>query len=372
MHISNSAIKHWFALASGSALADRDLINSLVPRDESVLFTVPKKTDIDRSACKEPEGNALLQRAVGLHIRQRLRLRAGLDLQDQTRNQNLARVGPSKGLATIDLSSASDSISRQLIIDMLPFDWWSLLDDLRVEAALVDGESHTLEMISSMGNGFTFELETLLFYAITRVACRRSGVRGVISVYGDDIIAPCAIVPRLIRLFHYLGFKVNPEKSFWTGPFRESCGKHYHNGFDVSPFYIRREVSTVADLILHLNHLLEWDGRGFGFFTTPELAHFHQKWSRYIPAVLRGGIDPLDPGALVTGESPRHRIVPKTVSMHNYTGLSSLVHWYMMKETTETELPIRVDPHKELKLMTQPQVPCGERTSWMPYLLIDE
>lgn len=379
VHLSNSAVKHWLAFASGTRLSKQDCIL----REENVLFTVPKKTDIDRVACKEPEINMLLQRCVGNHIRSRLR-RVGINLNDQTRNQELARRAVREDLATIDLSSASDSITKQLVFDMLPFEWWSLLDDIRVKHTLIDpsflkedpevsrilktdpteklksldhsltdtGERlHELEMFSSMGNGFTFELESLLFYAITRVVCWRSGVRGIISVYGDDIIAPTRIVPRLKRIFDYIGFQVNMSKSFWRGPFRESCGKHYHNGFEVTPFYIRREILSLMDLILHLNHVLEWDGRGWGFFTTDSLAVFHKKWSKYVPARLHGGIDPSDPGALVTGDSPRQRLVPVTKStQHNR--LSAELHWLMMKESTDQV--ISVDPQKEVGYETQP------------------
>jgi hypothetical protein len=396
VHLSNSAIKHWLVFASGTRLSKQ--VCTL--REENVLFTVPKKSDIDRVACKEPEVNMLLQRAVGNHIRHQL-MKFGINLNDQTRNQELARCAVQKGLATIDLSSASDSITRQLVFDMLPFEWWSLLDDLRVKTTKIPAEFlaqsdqvvrilktdpsgplrdlnlpepkdkhiyHELEMFSSMGNGFTFELESLLFYAITRIVCRRSGVRGTISVYGDDIIAPIGIVPRLKRIFDYIGFTVNMKKSFWRGPFRESCGKHYHNGFDVTPFYIRREILSLMDLILHLNHVLEWDGRGWGFFTSDSLAAFHKKWSRYVPARLHGGIDPSDPGALVTGDLPRHRLVPVTKPwQHNR--LSAELHWFMMKESTD--IPIGVDPRFEVGYKTQPFISCGEQSTWRPYLITE-
>jgi hypothetical protein len=294
----------------------------------------------------------------------------GINLNDQTTNQDYACVGPFFGLATVDLSSASDSISKQLVFDMLPFEWWSLLDDLRVKSTIIEDPSvggsisHEMEMFSSMGNGFTFELESLLFYAITRVVCWKSGVRGTISVYGDDIIAPSKIVPRLKQLFHFIGFTVNAKKSYWRSPFRESCGKHYHNGFEVTPFYIRREILSLMDLILHLNHILEWDGRGWGFFTTPDLAAFHFKWSKYVPARLHGGIDPTDPGALVTGDSPRHRLVPVTKRV-KHNDESSQLHWFMMKESTD--LPISVDPRQDIGWTTQPVVSRGERSPWTPY-----
>lgn len=364
VHLSSSALKHWFAFASGTKLSKQNI----VLQEESVLFTVPKKSDIDRVACKEPEGNMLLQRGVGNFIRRRLR-RTGVDLNDQSVNQRLARDAVRKNLATIDLSSASDSISQQLVFDVLPFEWFSLLDDLRVKSTLIDGQIHDLEMFSSMGNGFTFELESLIFYAITRVVARRSGVRGTISVYGDDIIAPCALVPRLIRLFHLVGFKTNVEKTFWTGPFRESCGRHYHNGFDVTPFYVRREVLTLMDLILHLNHVLEWDGRHWGFFLTQELSNFHQRWSKYVPRRLYGGVDPANPAALVTGDSPRHQLVLRSKPV-KHNRLASELHWFMMRE--HTNIPICIDPTEGKAWVTRPAPTVEGRTTWRPYLITSD
>ncbi|DAD50998.1 TPA_asm: RNA-directed RNA polymerase [ssRNA phage SRR6960509_5] len=364
--LSESAVKHWLAAWSGTMLSSQQM--ALEERSE--LFTVPKKSDIDRVACKEPEGNMLLQRSVGIYIRNRLR-NVGIDLRDQTRNQNLARIAWGEGLATVDLSSASDSITRQLVFEFLPFDWWSLLDDLRVKSAIVDDHEHELEMFSSMGNGFTFELESLLFWAITRTVCKLSGTRrhpikGRISVYGDDIIMPSTVVRRQRRLFSFLGFKMNPKKTHWGSkdPFRESCGKHYYRGFDVTPFYIRREVQTLPDLINHLNHLLEWSGRGWGGFLDQELYILWLKWMKFVPKKLWGGIDPSDPSALVTGDSPQKHLVPRTreVGFDQHAGY---IHWHMSAQTEPREA-FSCDPRIDIGYKVKPVISRGERTSWMP------
>jgi hypothetical protein len=355
---------------------------------------VPKKSDIDRVACKEPEINVLLQKSVGNHIRRRLaNWRYGQNLNDQTVNQELARRGVEERLATIDLSSASDSITRQLIINLLPFEWWSLLDDLRVKSTVLpDGSLHEMEMFSTMGNGFTFELESLLFYAITRTVCRLSGIKGRISVFGDDIIAPIAVVRRLSRVFHYFGFTMNPKKTHFSGLFRESCGKHYYGGFDVSPFYIRREVQQLPDLINLLNQVLEWDGRGWGCFMTPALSRFHRKWALLVPRRLHGGIDTQDPSALVTGDIPRHRLVPimEKIPFDQQAGLDlwllaknqitfkdPLVRvddWWRVYMPTELSqwgdsVPLTLDPRRITGFRTKPIHSRGARTTWVPYLI---
>lgn len=361
-HVSSSAIKHWLRFASGTRLARQ----TLLPHEHSSLFTVPKKSDIDRVACKEPEINMVLQRSVGNHIRRRLR-KFGINLNDQTINRDLARDAVRLGLATVDLSSASDSITRQLAICLLPFEWWSLLDDLRVHSTVIDGEVHELEMFSSMGNGFTFELESLLFYAITRVVAEISGNRGRISVYGDDIIVPASVVPRLSRVFHWFGFRMNPSKTHYRGLFRESCGGHFYGGFDITPFYIRRPVRTLPDLINHLNALLEWDARGWGGFLSELSYRFWSRWSQKVPRILWGGLHPEDPTALVTGHRPRRRLVLRTrdLDIPQAAGLSLWLWKCDVSGDLERE-PFDIDPRLEAYAMAEPLESLGEQSPWSP------
>lgn len=360
-HVSTSAVKHWLQAASNTRLADQ----CLQLYENSVLFTVPKATDIDRVACKEPEVNMFLQRCVGIHMRKKL-LRVGIDLRDQTRNQNLAGTAFSEGLATVDLSSASDTVTSMLVYRLLPFDWWSLLDDLRVKTTEVRGEIHELEMFSSMGNGFTFELETLIFYALARTIGYFSGLSGTISVYGDDIIVPCSYAPRLARIFSFFGFKVNPKKSHWRGAFRESCGKHFYRNRDATPFYVRGPVRRKSDVIRLLNQLLIWDGSDFSFFVNEEFLRFHMKWAKVIPTQLWGGQDPMDPSALVTGHPPRDRLVPKTKGKRTDEG-ARLTTWFLVK--ARSPLAVEVAPSEVRYTRTSPQPGWTVRTAWDPWLL---
>jgi hypothetical protein len=359
--LSDSAVKHWLAFASGSRLSRLPL--NIV--GSSSLFTVPKKSEIDRVACKEPEGNMLLQRSLGICIRDRLR-RHGIDLRDQTRNQYLASIAQKSGLATVDLSSASDLISSQLIRLLLPFDWWSILEDLRVKSTVLpSGDTHELEMFSSMGNGFTFELESLIFFAITKVVLKLSRESGIVSVYGDDIICPSTIVPRLGKILSWFGFKLNQKKTHHRGPFRESCGKHFYNGHDVTPFYVREATRTLPQLVNILNHLLEWDGRGYGFFTTEKTYQFWVKWIKYVPKSIWGGIDPQDPTCLVTGHNPRQRLVASTERCR-VSEEPRLLLWQLRREYTDEEFCI--DPRQETGFMLSPVVNRGELTTWSPGL----
>lgn len=398
IHVSSSAIADWLTTASNTRLSS----NPVVVTDESVMFTVPKKSDIDRVACKEPSGNAYLQRLVGVFIRKRLR-RVGINLRDQSRNRRLAQLGSSMGnLATIDLSSASDSISSGLVFDLLPFEWWSFLDDIRIKRVRIpapihpDGVEvvHDLSMFSSMGNGFTFELESLIFWALARSIMSCSKVTGVVSVYGDDIIVPVTIVPRLVRVFHFCGFRTNSSKTFFKGKFRESCGGHYYAGLDVTPFYIRGEIRKLPHLISLLNQVLEWSGRGWGFFTDPELQQFHRRWARYVPKRVHGGVSPDDPSALVTGDGPRDRLVPDvSEAAKDYSDEAALTFWLMAKQQTpctkkvhwfnpvfpdlqeesrvlDQYVPVEVNPVVEVGLKYAHAATAGERTTWRPYLAL--
>jgi hypothetical protein len=344
----------------------------------SVLFTVPKSSTIDRVACKEPEINSFLQRAVGNHIAYRLR-RHGIDLSDQTRNQELARTAVRHNLATIDLSSASDSITRGLVYDLLPFEWVSYMDDIRCHYSSVDGETVELQMFSSMGNGFTFELETLIFYALTRAVCELSGVKGRISAYGDDIIAPSRIVPRLVRVFNWYGFTINQKKTHHQGHFRESCGLHVYKGIDVTPFYIRGPVVEMTDLIRLLNRLLEWSGRGWGFITDSSVSEFHRRWSKLVPEALWGGSDPDDITSLVTGHSPRSRFLPKAKDLRK-EGLKLMgetydahryVRWHTLRLADDSK-ELSVDVSRVGRGHIVPQPAWLNRTSWTPYLVFPE
>ncbi|DAD49846.1 RNA-directed RNA polymerase [ssRNA phage AIN002] len=285
------------------------------------FFTVPKKTDIDRACCKEPDINMYLQKGVGDHIRKCLK-RFGIDLNDQTRNQELAREGADGGhLATIDLSSASDSVTLGLVELIFPKEWLTLLMDLRspetrykrrVEDAVY--ETHVNEMLSSMGNGFTFEVESLIFFAIARaVAWFNREDFSKLSVYGDDIICPSTMYDDLVIALKYSGFTVNAKKSFASGPFRESCGKHYHHRQDVTPFYIRKPIERLSDLILLLNGIRKWSGSGGTTILDPVLESFWYRHSVFVPRCLWGGRNLGANDQLVTPDRPKSRLIARTV-----------------------------------------------------------
>jgi len=275
----------------------------------SVMFTVPKNSEIDRVACKEPELNMFMQRGIGDYIRSCLRSR-GIDLNDQSRNRKLAQEGSLTGhLATLDLTSASDLISTQLVAELLSPAWFVLLDSVRVKRTLIGEEYHELNMFSSMGNGFTFELESLIFYALSCAINFNWKIRGRVSVYGDDIITPTRIARVYPCVFAWFGFIVNMKKSFWNGGFRESCGGHYFDGVDVTPFYIKESVSNHSTLIQYLNQWRLWCTRSLHIaYFLPACDSFWEKYAKLVPKHLHGGKDIESVTSLVTTCTPKKEL----------------------------------------------------------------
>lgn len=276
----------------------------------AVLFTVPKKTDIDRCACKEPDVNMFLQKAVGRHVRKQLR-RFGVFLNDQSVNRGLARSGSlDGGLATLDLSSASDTMTISVVRMLLPEDWFLYLNDIRSHVVWVDGTPVRTEMFSSMGNGFTFELESLLFFVLMKSVAYFTNTPGVVSVYGDDIIIPSGMFDDACWVLNLFGFTPNPDKSFSDGLFRESCGGHYYSGEDVTPFYLRRRPERLTDLIRVANQLRKWSlSSPWRQHVWPELYQTWRELARHVPLDLWGGCDYAVDTQLVAPVSAQNRLV---------------------------------------------------------------
>lgn len=213
------------------------------------LTTVPKNAKVDRVIAIEPGINLWYQKAIGRLIRSRLR-RWGINLNSQEINQNLSRhASISGGMATIDFSAASDTISRELVREVLPHTWFCLLDCVRSKNVQVEGAFIPLEKFSSMGNGFTFELESLIFAAAAFAVCEYLEIpTDGISVYGDDVIIPCQALPLFQRFCDFIGFTVNTDKSHSSGYYRESCGSHWYNGFDVKPIFLKERIRNAEDV----------------------------------------------------------------------------------------------------------------------------
>jgi len=220
------------------------------------VTTVPKNSTIDRVIAIEPGMNLWFQKGLGRMIRNRLRL-IGLDLNSQDRNQQLSRLGSIRGdLATVDFSSASDSISSELVRLLLPPDWFLLMDLCRSKCGTLDSSTFWWQKFSSMGNGFTFELETLIFYSLAWAVCQKQKVSSRdVSVYGDDVIVPTESFDLFSRVSQFCGFTVNQKKSYSYGPFRESCGAHWFRGVNCKPIFLKERVHNAQAVIKLANNI---------------------------------------------------------------------------------------------------------------------
>nr|UJQ85319.1 MAG: hypothetical protein 3 [Leviviridae sp.] len=189
-----------------------------------------------------------------------------IGFRSQEPNRLLAREGSlTRELATLDLSEASDRVSNQLVRAMLD-NYPNLaegVDACRSRKADVPGHGVVrLVKFASMGSALTFPMEamvfsTIIFMAIARAIAEERGelrtrvdwnlimrYRSKVRVFGDDIVVPVRFVRPVVELLETFGFKVNSNKSFWTGGFRESCGKEFYNGHDVSIVKVRREFPS--------------------------------------------------------------------------------------------------------------------------------
>lgn len=211
-------------------------------RESSRLSFVAKNDLISRPICTETPLGMFYQLGLGHIIECRLATYFGIRLSTQPDiNRERARIGSIDGSwATIDLESASDTIGLEMCRGLLPRHVMGLIELLRSKNTTYQGTVIPLNMVSTMGNGFTFPLQTAIFAAVVKAVAKSLDIRmDKVDVFGDDIAVPTAMFSRVCRLLSILGFKVNRDKSFSEGPFRESCGHDYHTGVNVRGVYIK-------------------------------------------------------------------------------------------------------------------------------------
>ncbi len=237
-----------------------DRIQFLEPGDEMPVrvISVPKTLKTPRIIAIEPACMQYTQQGLLESIRNHLEgsyLYGFIGFDDQEPNQLLAQRGSSDGtLATLDLSEASDRVSNQHVRAMLePFPWFFRgVDSCRSRKADVPGHGVVrLAKFASMGSALTFPMEAMVFLTIifcgierdlSTLLTKKSQIMsflGQVRVYGDDIIIPVDHVQSVLDSLAAFGYKVNENKSFWTGKFRESCGREFYDGSDVSIVRVR-------------------------------------------------------------------------------------------------------------------------------------
>lgn len=249
-----------------------DDIRFLEPGDErpARIVTVPKTLKTPRIIAIEPTAMQYAQQMVASMLTEsmessRFPYESMIGFNDQGPNQAMARDGSFTGsLATLDLSEASDRVSNLLV--QVAFRRWTHLNGAiqacRTTSADVPGYGVIpLAKFASMGSALTFPVEAMIFLTLIMMGIEDAlripaggsdksrrlladDFRNSVRVYGDDMIVPSYTVREVIRTLETFGLKVNSRKSFWTGSFRESCGKEYWYGHDVSIVKCRRVLPS--------------------------------------------------------------------------------------------------------------------------------
>lgn len=230
---------------------DSDPKGSIYRETDSLTLTlVPKTFKSLRAIMPNTTIGSYMSYGLGEMIRKRLK-RNGFDIKTlQMKHRVLARLASvHKRYVTADLSSASDSISVALVNRLFPSDWLQILHQSRIgKVVLPNGSTVQSETFCTMGVGYTFPLQTLVFLslliAIQALRIPRKDWQRI-SVYGDDLIYSRHIHDDVLQLFSELGFVINVDKTFVTTGFRESCGGDYFHGVDVRPFQPRNGSSFV-------------------------------------------------------------------------------------------------------------------------------
>lgn len=223
------------------------------------VIPVPKTLKKPRIIAIEPVCMQYTQQALAEQIVTLLEshsLTAGhVNFTNQQVNRDLALSSSrDEKFATLDLSSASDRVPYALATSMFDSnpDLRDAISSCRSKnAQMPDGDVVPLRKFASMGSALCFPIEAMYFYTICVVGLLRwhnlpliaPHVRtmcGKVYVYGDDLLVPTDAAEYIARTLHKYYCKVNAQKSFLSGKFRESCGMDAYAGREVTPTYIRR------------------------------------------------------------------------------------------------------------------------------------
>ena len=251
-----------YAFGSLSAIESEEFEKvTIIPEDEELpvkVITVPKTLKSPRIIAIEPVCMQYTQQAISrflVGVIENARMTSGhVNFTNQGVNQALAlRSSRDGSMATLDLSSASDRVERELALSMFNCvpDLRDAIDACRSKrAALPDGRILTLRKFASMGSALCFPVESMYFYTICIVGLLQSRCLPVTSrnifkmtrevyIYGDDIVVPANDSDAVIAHLHKYHCKVNFNKTFGVGKFRESCGVDAYDGKSVTPTYLR-------------------------------------------------------------------------------------------------------------------------------------
>lgn len=268
-----------------------DKILHVVPGSRGA--SVPKNNETDRFINIEPFFPMLLQRMVAKGLLRCLKASGypldGNFLGSQRRYGDRQEIHKhmisNPAYATIDFSNASDSVCLNVIQSLFPQKIVSLLSCFRSHVVMLDDTPFELYKLSSMGNGFTFEVMTVLLLATCRVFTDDC------SVFGDDVIIPNDFADEFLKLTEILGFRTNNKKTFISSNFRESCGSFYHDSAGyLTSFDFTRCENYVDIIITHNKIVLILQHHAFDLHghVIKALLDLREKLAELIPLSRRG------------------------------------------------------------------------------------
>ncbi len=278
-------------------------VESQIPT--SRLIAVPKTYTSPRLIAAEPSEHQWCQQNSWNYFGSRARrswLRGFVAFNDQSLNQSLCTEGSETGsLATVDLSAASDRVTCHVAGQFFRGNP-GLLRALRSSRTRGLTQKLTqrapefvkLRKFSTMGSANTFPVESLIFLGIALAAVatkrgfrrlRRGDVQSLereVAVFGDDIVVPSDSRELFVHALEVLFFKVNTQKSFWTGKFRESCGVDSFRGVNVTPVYWRQPYDGGPE---SLSSVVECRNNFYNKFLLNTSAYLESTLPRGLPQV---------------------------------------------------------------------------------------
>jgi hypothetical protein len=228
----------------------------------SRLIAVPKTAKTPRLIASEPTCNMYAQQLIWKFLEEYISyspLSRIIDFRGQEESQRLVQSSSrTRNLATVDLSSASDRLTCYVVERMfrkhpslLHALWASRTTHVLVDIGSRQGDLLPKKKFASQGSAVTFPVQTLFFALCVLAVMPGRGLENkikrygrCIQIFGDDMIVPVERYAALKDLLTTLDLKVNDDKSFYRGAFRESCGADCYDGYDVTPV---KPMSLSAD-----------------------------------------------------------------------------------------------------------------------------
>nr|UJQ85935.1 MAG: hypothetical protein 3 [Leviviridae sp.] len=256
-------LDYWFPKSiyseySEERFRDNDHSGQLIPKEPMAkLHAVPKDYKGPRLITAEPTACQYIQQGVLRHLRLHMPrlLKHCYAFDSQEPSRAAAKNACDDGMATVDLSSASDRLSLWTVerafrhSAILPFLYASRCLQVVDATGSIEVYPHILKKYAGQGNATTFPVQSFIYACIGIAAvlasegedASKSNIEDAarrVRVFGDDIIVPELCLNHLALILQHLQLKINGDKTHFGGFFRESCGMDAFKGKDVTPVYM--------------------------------------------------------------------------------------------------------------------------------------